>query len=559
MASAAQHGRNHRVVAPRQLSAAPAAESNALLLGGISSFAFQGTNAHALLGRQLTAGSCSLPGPTTSFLEASGALRARLWVLPAAHPLIASGGVSGSGAARVATFECHLLAPRLALYADHVVFGRDLFPGAGMLEAALAAGSAVLDAGSPAATAAPGSLAVSGMSISSPLMLPHPGKQQAQQLQRQAGGGSAADGQVMSCSVSPLTGQFQLFSSERPGGKPSEPHAAGTLGLAAAAAVQAAAAVAVRTLAVRRALLGRALAAVATAAAFPPQRSHATGSIAAPQRLANDGYLVPPPCMDACLHLGVAAPGCGAKVPVAVGGFTLADRRAAAASGQLAGSTSAAYEAPSVGSLTTASFALRTPAGGAFASLADLQTKVSQQRGAASKAAAATAAAGPIQPADFLYEVSWQAAEQAEQARPLAGSAWAPQQAATLALDGSVARVGLSAPAHAAGVAALHLVQQAAQASAVAAALPDDLAQGSAAASSAGGSAVLAAGALEGLLRVAATEQADTAYTLTAADSLAVGAAAAAGQLAEQQAEQGILGAVLVRRGVAAVPRLVAR
>jgi hypothetical protein len=294
--------------------------------------------------------------------------------------------------------------------------------------------------------------------------------------------------------------------------------------------------------------VGRALAAAAAAVA-PARRGHATGSIAAASGLGTDGYLVPPPCMDACLHLGVAAPGCGAKVPVAVGAFVLADRRAAGAVGELSGITSAAHEAPK-GPTDTASFALRTPAGGALAGLADLHTKVSQARGAAGQAAAAAS----VQPADFLYEVRWQAAQQA--AAPQAGAAVVRPalQAAQLAFGGSAVQVELTAGAQAAAAAALHLLQ-AAQAAAVAAILPDVLPQGSASAAGGDSGTLLAAGGLEGLLRVAATEQAAASYTLTAADSLAAGPEA----VASQAAERGILGATRVRRGVVAVPRLLPR
>ena len=542
VAAAAQHGPAHRVGAPRQLAPSACAEAEGQLLGGISSFAFQGTNAHAILGKQLgpgAAGAFALPGASVAFQAAAAVQRTRYWVLPAAHPLVGSmrlgSSSSQAGAAgRSIAFECQLMEPRLALYSDHVVFARVLFPGAGMLEAALAAGYTAAQDG------ASGALAVCGMAISAPLVLPHPGQQQ---------GGAI----VMRCSLSPATGEFQLGHAERPGSKSSTQSAAGRYALAAATATavaaHTAAAVAVRTLALRRALLGKALAALAGAA----PAGHATGSIVAGSRLATDGYLVPPPCMDACLHLGVAAPGCGAKVPVAVGAFALADRRAAAAAGsgasKLSGATSTAHGVPA-GSTDTASFALRTAAGRPLAGLADLETKVSK-----SKAAGKAAAAASVKPADYLYEVDWEAASHPAPASA-ARQALQPASAAVLAADGLPAQVDLAAGPAAAATAALALVQrvQAAQAAGVTAALPDVLPSGAPRPDAAGTAQLLAAGALEGLLRVAAIEHATTAYSLTAHDAVA-----AAMPAAREPKEQGILSTTRVRAGVAAQARLLPR
>ncbi len=558
MGAASQHGPAHRISAPRQpAGAASAAPGGDFLLGGVSSFAFQGTNAHALLGKQLgSADGFALPGPNSSFLEAVSVQAVRLWVLPAAHPLISSSAARSAGkAGRSVVFDCHLAEPRLALYSDHVVFGRVLFPGAGMLEAALAAGMTVLE-GTPGAGGSGGSvLAVSGMAIAAPLILSHPKEGQ------QSGGkrGQQRSGPVLRCSMDPASGDLQLTHAESPGSKRSAPIAHCCLRLAAstaaAVAVQAAAAVAVRTLAVRRLLLGRALAALAhpTPTGPDPAGGHATGSILADSRHSIDGYLVPPPCMDACLHLGVAVPGCGAKVPVAVGSFALVDRRPAAF-GELAGSTSAVHAVPA-GQTDTSSFALRTPAGGAFASLADLQTRVSKPKAAAGQASAATS----VKAADFLYEVDWQAVEQAPEGLPSAGGRQ-PTASAVLAVSGTSARVDLAAGTpHSAASAALHLLQraQAAPAPAVDAAMPDVLPDGIAAAGLARGpSQVLAAGALEGLLRVAATEQAAAAYSLAAGDSLA--AAAQPGR-PSGAGEPGMLQTVRARRRVRTVPRLLPR
>ncbi len=535
VAAASQHGPAYRVAAPRQLAPSACAEADGQLLGGISSFAFQGTNAHAILAKQTDAATFALPGASQAFIVAAAVQRTRYWVLPAAHPLIGSARAGGAGTAgRSIRFECQLAAPRLALYSDHTVFGRVLFPGAGMLEAALAAGVTATQDGTGAAPA------VCGMSISAPLVLPPPGQQR--------GGGV-----TLRCSINPASGDFQLAHAERPGTKSSTQCAAGSYALAAATAAavaaQAAASVAVRALALRHVLLGKALAALV--GTMPA--GHATGSIVADCRMATDGYLVPPPCMDTCLQLGVAAPGCSAKVPVAVGAFALADRGSAAAAGsgtsELSGATSAQHSVPA-GTTDTASFALRTASGRAMAGLADLETKVSK-----SKAAGQVAAAASVKPADFLYEVDWEAAS--HQA-PAAAIQQARQPAAgmALAIDGAAAAVDLSAGPAAAATAALTLVQhaQAVQAAGVAAALPDVLPEGAPGPSAAGTTQLLAAGSLEGLLRVAATEHASSTYSLTAKDRLAAGKPSAI-----EQQERGILGTTRVRAAVAAAPRLLPR
>lgn len=549
------------MAAPRQLgAAASAAPAGDLLLGGVSSFAFQGTNAHALLGKQLgSASRFALPGPAGAFLAAAAVQCARFWVLPAAHPLISCGAVGAAGskgaARRAVAFDCHLLEPRLAAYSDHVVLGRALFPGAGMLEAALAAGMTVLEgtAGGPDS----GVLTVSGLAITAPLVMAHPREEPQGRKQ-----GQQRSGAVLRCSLDPASGDLQLVHAERPGSRRSTPIAHGCLRLAAAAAtavaVHAAAAVAVQTLAVKRLLLSRAMAALTPSppTKAEPASGHATGSIISDSRHSTDGYLVPPPCMDACLHLGVAAPGCGAKVPVAVGSFALVDRRSAAACGELAGSTSAAHAVPA-GQADTSSFALCPPAGSTLASLADLHTRVSKPKSAVGQ----TPAAASVKPADFVYEVAWQAAEQAPAGRQSAVLIQ-PAASALLAVGGGSAQVDLAAGTpHSAASAALHLLQraQAVQAPAVEVAMADVLSDGSPAAGAASGARVLAASALEGLLRVAATEHAATAYTLAASDSLSLGVAAQEAHSNGAGKQRGILQAVRTRRRVRTTPRLLPR
>ena len=502
--SAAQHGgAAFKLSAPRQ--AAGEACAGALALGGVSAFAFQGTNAHAVMARHTPAGVYAAPTSGAAWMAAAAVQRVHTWVLPPAHPLAAACLPRSARSAGV-TFECCLVAPRLALFADHAVFGRVLFPAAGMLEAALAAGATALDAAAGAPSRA-ASLAIAGMSISQPLVIAPPS--------RQRGGGA-----VMRCSLTPHAGEFSLSHADAASSKTSTENARGCFAAATATAiitgVQLAAAAAVRTAAVKRALLGRLLQAAANGRAG----AHATGSIVVPASLQTDNYIVPPPCMDACFHLGVAAPGCGAKVPIAVGAFGRVAAHNVPAGAELLGGTSAMYLAPAAGSVDVASFALTAcSTAEAFAGLADLQAKVVRAKAEAPAA---------VQPADFLYEMDWESpAEPASQLEQLQGAAVPCQQAAALAwADGGGAPMGeaalqLCGAPEAVTAAALELVQhaQSVQAGAVAASLPEVLVgRGPGGRARGVQRCLLAAGAVEGLLRVAATEHAGAEYSLRTAD-----------------------------------------
>jgi hypothetical protein len=367
VAGAAQHGDTYRTLAPRQLMAA-ASPTDAPLIGGISSFAFQGTNAHAVISKQLLdAASFSMPSASAGFLRAAAANKARFWVLPPAHPFAASASIARS-AAGPATVHCegNLGGGRLTLLAHHTVLGRVLFPATGMLEAALAAGITLLDAQQLQQRAS--ALALTGMSISSPIIIPAPTSGSK--------GGNASI--VMRCSVSPASGTFTLSHAQQQA-RASTQNATGSYALAASMvmAVGAVTHVALRLAAVRHWLVKNSALQLAAAGAF--------GGIVVQQRMVSDGYVVPPTCMDACLHLGVVAPGSGAKVPVSVGAFSSGVvREGSSGLSELHGSTTAAGLV--AGSIDVASFGLLGGRGqhasGVLANLSALETKVIKQRGA---------------------------------------------------------------------------------------------------------------------------------------------------------------------------------
>ena len=98
---------------------------------GVSSFAFQGTNAHAVVEASTTAQASTTAGAPVSWRQQ------RQWVLPLAHCLIKH-SLPGASPSRT-TFACNLQQPALAFLWEHEVHNRSLFPGAGYFEMALAA------------------------------------------------------------------------------------------------------------------------------------------------------------------------------------------------------------------------------------------------------------------------------------------------------------------------------------------------------------------------------------------------------------------------------------
>ncbi len=97
---------------------------------GVSSFAFQGTNAHAVVEASATAQASTTAGVPVSWRQQ------RQWVLPLAHCLVKH-SLPGASPSRT-TFACSLQQPALAFLWEHEVHNRSLFPGAGYFEMALA-------------------------------------------------------------------------------------------------------------------------------------------------------------------------------------------------------------------------------------------------------------------------------------------------------------------------------------------------------------------------------------------------------------------------------------
>ena len=163
------------------------------MASGISAFAFQGTNAHAVV-----VAADGLPASRQP-VEDTWQGR-RFWFAAPPHVLVAR-----LVAARpMAQFQAALSGAALSYLWDHRVQGRPLFPGAAMFEAAFSAGALLL-AGSSATTAGAGAapLALAGASIPAPLVLPEMS--------------GSSTGTMLTTAVEPATGRVVVHSKDAAG------------------------------------------------------------------------------------------------------------------------------------------------------------------------------------------------------------------------------------------------------------------------------------------------------------------------------------------------------
>jgi len=162
-------GQPPRALARQPGPAPAAARSNAgaclapsAALAGVSAFAFQGTNAHAVL--------CAAPASAAGVgAHAPPWRRQRHWFTPVElHVLLVRAGApaGGPGADRGMRFEARLDRPALAFLWDHRVAAAPLLPAAAMLELAAAAAAAAAQAGGLAEA-----FALVGVAIPAPLPL----------------------------------------------------------------------------------------------------------------------------------------------------------------------------------------------------------------------------------------------------------------------------------------------------------------------------------------------------------------------------------------------------
>ena len=301
--------------------------------GGVSSFAFQGTNAHAVV--STTSGDAkhgsSLPAGVALQLPMQ---RLRHWVLPPPHSLL----VLASSQRETVIMQCQLADPSLAFLMDHQVMGRRLFPAAAMLEVAAAAARSMLhDQVSD--------IIISDLVIAAPIVLTNAtaGRQsvslQLQTTMDAATGmlqigcmpaGSSSSQTNARCGISFAAGSKESSAQqELPAGLhgaiaqlvasllgPEDSPAAGGAGDEETR----------RRRAGPRAGTGAgdqaavAVASTATAAAV--------AQVMLPKQALLAGFLIPPQTLDSTFHLGVVTPGSGVKVPVAVGAYVVPSQAA---------------------------------------------------------------------------------------------------------------------------------------------------------------------------------------------------------------------------------------
>ena len=163
-----EHAADCRPVhAPRQASPHDAGTAMGQAASGVSSFAFQGTNAHAIIikgsGQPSRQAQSSVEWRQWRFWFSSPAHPLAQTVICARHNIEMQGLLPGADA-------CYLW--------DHFVHGKHLFPAAAMFEAAHAAGALLVCRDNPSRNphAAP-TATLAAASIPAPLVLPTPGQQ----------------------------------------------------------------------------------------------------------------------------------------------------------------------------------------------------------------------------------------------------------------------------------------------------------------------------------------------------------------------------------------------
>lgn len=369
---------------PRQTAALPLHSASGQLLCGISAYAFQGTNAHAIIQRTPLDDLASSP-PNTSHPAVALWQKEAHWVGPAVHVMLHNSRSMAAGTGKAAVrLECRLSAtPRLSFFWDHRVSGRLLFPGAGFFELSTAA----IKAATGKAGAAAAGLA--GAAIPAPLQLA-----EQQQLQKAAP-------VVLRATIRLGSGDLAVASSPAAF---KQQHLTGSTAAVNSFSQPVAAAHAAPP------------AASSLAALLRPSECSAAeqaASLASIDNAACDGTShFHPASLDSCLQLAAASASSALKVPASLGCLFAPDRlttpHLAAASRQQGAAVAA--DAPS-----TVDYVLADPAGGCGLGVSSLELKPLGRlppAAAAKPAAAASAAAPAVAGAEeLLYDVSWPAAE----------------------------------------------------------------------------------------------------------------------------------------------------
>lgn len=170
------------------------------MLGGVSSFAYQGTNCHAIL-----AGACCVPlaSPQLGVWQ-----RSRLWYQATSHPLLQQAVFAAPLAAAAAGVhvQCSLQQPSLAYLMEHSMQGRTVAPNSLLLELAAAAGQLLC---APERMHNP--VAVAAAAFQQPLLLAGPSQG------------------IVDCGIHPSSGAVSLATPAEPNSTRTAVHAAARL------------------------------------------------------------------------------------------------------------------------------------------------------------------------------------------------------------------------------------------------------------------------------------------------------------------------------------------
>ena len=351
----------------------PGPAEAALQTSGVSGFAFQGTNAHAVAGSS---------GPVSVANRAPARqLRAhRLWVASVApHALVwrslgrgvpGPSSVSGGGGRAILEVDLGAQALLHAHFWDHVVAGRALFPGAGFLELGCGAGRSLMGGTSGGLPAS----CLVGVSIPSPCLLSAPGAHVS--VLRAEVSLVGADG-----------GSFQISSGGRGGvhvagrvsAAPEEQHVAGEG------------------------------AALADLPASPGRAFFASVTIVS--RWWDAGFWSPPAPVDGALHLGALSAATSRdhapRVPAAVGAFGVRSPLLGAAAHAIAHAGRSALGVSDASGISSHRLVSSPVAGapGPSVDLINMESKAIRRQHAVALGASAAVLS---EPEPCSYELEWQ-------------------------------------------------------------------------------------------------------------------------------------------------------
>lgn len=255
------------------------------MAGGVSSFAYQGTNCHAIL-----AAACRVPlvRPQSWVWH-----RTRLWFQATSHPLLQQAHLEAPPAAVGSLqVQCSLRQPALAYLMDHSVHGRAAAPSSLLLEVAAAAGQLLCSA-----EQAHNPVAVTGAAFQQPLLLAAPSQG------------------IVGCSIQPVSGTVRLGSATHTPGAAAavsataqlqslEPSSAAAQEQQQSSATAAAAACS-HTAGTPNNALRAAAALLGSNSSSGPSSSAAFAAILTDQQR-HTGYWIHPAVADASLHLAAA-------------------------------------------------------------------------------------------------------------------------------------------------------------------------------------------------------------------------------------------------------------